>query len=185
MTGDQESIKEAIGVLLNHAPVGSKVILYGSYARDEPKPSSDVGFLVIEPHVDDRIREAARLRIAVHCVLKKFLVPVDILVLSAEEFERWRKAPNTVYRHAAEEGQVQELVPASTSRRPPHTHPPQRRKPGTSAGTCCMYSAWPGRRSTRRRSIQGTLTNRNRRAIATGPTAVQRADAGCAATPNR
>ena len=110
MTADQESIREAIGVLLNHAPDGSKVILFGSYARDTPEPSSDIDFLVVEPDVADRIREAARLRIAVHSVLKRFMIPVDILVSSNAEFEQWRHAPNTVYHHAAKEGRVYERV---------------------------------------------------------------------------
>jgi len=110
MTADQESIQEAIGVLLDYAPEGSKVILFGSYARDAAEPSSDIDFLVVEPNLDDRIREAARLRIAVHSVLRRFMIPVDILVLSTAEFERWRHAPNTIYHHAAKEGRVHERV---------------------------------------------------------------------------
>jgi len=110
MTVDQKSIREAIGVLLNHAPEGSKVILFGSYARDAAEPSSDIDFLVVEPDTGDRIREAARLRIAVHSVLRRFMIPVDILVLSAAEFEQWRRAPNTIYHHADKEGQVHERV---------------------------------------------------------------------------
>jgi predicted nucleotidyltransferase len=110
MKPDQRTIQDAIDVLLDHAPDGSKVILFGSYARNAEKPTSDIDFLVVEPDVCDRIREAARLRIAVHRVLKKFMVPVDILVLSKAEFERWSQTPSTVYYHAAEEGQVHERV---------------------------------------------------------------------------
>jgi len=110
MTVDQDSIEAAISVLLKNAPDGSKVILFGSYARDAANPSSDIDFLVVEPHVADRIREAARLRIAVHAVLRKFMIPVDILVLSDAEFEQWRHAPNTIYNHAMREGRVYERV---------------------------------------------------------------------------
>jgi predicted nucleotidyltransferase len=110
MTVDQESIRTAIRVLLNQAPDGSKVILFGSYAKDAAEPSSDIDFLVVEPFVADRIREVARLRIAVHDILREFMVPVDILVLSQTEFERWRHAPNTIYHHADNEGQVHERV---------------------------------------------------------------------------
>ncbi len=110
MTVDQGSIQAAIGVLLNHAPDGSKVILFGSYAKDAAEPASDIDFLVVEPVVDDRIKEVARLRIAVHGILKAFMVPVDILVLSTAEFEQWRHAPNTVYHRADNEGQVHERV---------------------------------------------------------------------------
>jgi predicted nucleotidyltransferase len=110
MTVDQKSIRTAIHVLLNQAPDGSKVILFGSYAKDAAKPSSDIDFLVVEPFVADRFREVARLRIAVHDVLREFMVPVDILVLSQTEFERWRHAPNTIYHRADNEGQVHERV---------------------------------------------------------------------------
>jgi predicted nucleotidyltransferase len=110
MTPDQKTIQAAIDVLLEHAPDGSKVILFGSYARNAAKPTSDIDFLIVEPDVCDRIREAARLRIAVHSVLRRFMIPVDILVLSRAEFERWSRTPSTVYFHAAEEGQVYERV---------------------------------------------------------------------------
>ncbi len=110
MTVDQESIQTAIRVLLDEAPDGSKVILFGSYAKDAAEPASDVDFLVVEPVVVDRTREVARLRIAVHDVLRAFMVPVDILVLSKAEFEQWRHAPNTIYHHADNEGRVHERV---------------------------------------------------------------------------
>ena len=110
MTVNQESIQSAIRVLLNEAPHGSKVILFGSYAKDAAKPTSDIDFLVVEPVVGDRMREVARLRIAVHEVLRAFMVPVDILVLSTAEFEQWRHAPNTIYHHADNEGQVHDRV---------------------------------------------------------------------------
>jgi len=108
MTVDRKSIQAAIRVLLNHAPDGSKVILFGSYAREAAGPSSDIDFLVVEPAVKDRVREAARLRVAVHEVLRTFMIPVDILVLSEAEFDQWRDAPNTICHRAAEEGQVHE-----------------------------------------------------------------------------
>jgi predicted nucleotidyltransferase len=110
MTVDQESIQSAIRVLLDEAPDGSKVILFGSYAKNAAEPTSDLDFLVVQPVVVDRMREVARLRIAVHDVLRAFMVPVDILVLSNNEFEQWRHAPNTIYHHAANEGQVHERV---------------------------------------------------------------------------
>jgi len=110
MTADQESVSKAIQVLLDHAPDGSKVILFGSYARDAAGPSSDIDFLVVEPDVADRLAEMARLRIAVHSVLGRFMIPVDILVLGKAEFDRWRDAPNTVYHHAAKDGRVYERV---------------------------------------------------------------------------
>ncbi len=38
----------------------ARVILFGSHARDEAQPDSDVDFLVIEPAPEDRFGETVR-----------------------------------------------------------------------------------------------------------------------------
>jgi predicted nucleotidyltransferase len=98
-------VQKAARLLLEAAP-GSKVILFGSYARGKPDPDSDLDFLVVEPKVKDRHDEMVRLR----GVLRPLRVPVDVLVTSAEAFEEWRDTPNTVIYEAATEGKVYEQV---------------------------------------------------------------------------
>ena len=72
----QETIEEAVKLLLAAAP-GSKVILFGSYARGDAKADSDVDFMVVEPQVKDRHAEMVRLAQA----LRPLMLPVDVVVV--------------------------------------------------------------------------------------------------------
>jgi predicted nucleotidyltransferase len=56
------------------------VILFGSHARGEERPDSDVDFLVIEPAIEDRFAEAVRLS----DLLGGLGVPADVVVVSQE-----------------------------------------------------------------------------------------------------
>lgn len=102
---DEKTIAKAVDLLLRAAP-GSRVILFGSHARGQAGPDSDLDFLVLEPDVKDRFEEMIRLRE----VLRPLLIPVDLLVASVEKFEYWRDTPNTVFYRAAQEGKVYEQV---------------------------------------------------------------------------
>ena len=102
---DLPTIQTAVNLLLAAAP-GSKVILFGSYARGEADPRSDLDFLVVEPTVNNRHQEMVRLR----QVLRPLHVPVDVHVVSAPLFEAWRDTPNTIIYEAAREGRVYEQV---------------------------------------------------------------------------
>jgi len=102
---DKKTIAKAVDLLLRAAP-GSRVILFGSHARGQAGPDSDLDFLVLEPEVKDRFEEMIRLRE----VLRPLLIPVDLLVASVEKFEYWRDTPNTVFYRAAKEGGAYEQV---------------------------------------------------------------------------
>jgi len=102
---DEQILQQAIRLLLDAAP-GAKVILFGSHARGEARPDSDLDFLVIEPEVKDRLGEMTRLA----TVLAPLMIPTDVLVVSAERFSYWKDTPNTVYNRAIREGKVYEQV---------------------------------------------------------------------------
>jgi len=106
MVASAETVQKAVELLLGAAPPGSKVILFGSYARGQPRPGSDLDFLVVEPQVKDRYAEAIRLREA----LRPARVIADILVVSERVFHDWADTPNTVIYEAAREGKVYEQV---------------------------------------------------------------------------
>ncbi len=106
MTIDRQTIEKAVDLLLRAAPKGSKVILFGSHARGEGGPDSDLDFIVVEPEVHDRQAETIRLREA----LRPARVIVDILVVSDRVFREWADTPNTVIYEAAKEGKVYEQV---------------------------------------------------------------------------
>jgi uncharacterized protein len=97
---DQHVISEAARLLLRAAPTGSEVILFGSHARGDAKPDSDLDFLVVEPQVESRHAEMVRLR----DVLRPLRVPADVLVTSRAVFEDWRDTPNNVLFEAWTEG---------------------------------------------------------------------------------
>ena len=99
---DETTIADAVNLLLEAAPAGSEVILFGSHARGDPGPDSDLDFLVIEPEVTSKHNEMVRLRDA----LRPLRVPADVLVTSRSVFEDWRDTPNNVLYEAWKEGRV-------------------------------------------------------------------------------
>ena len=94
-------IEEAAQVLREAAP-GATVILIGSYARGDARSDSDVDFLVVMPQVRNRYAEMVRLTES----LRSLHLPVDVVVLSRERFEYWRKTPNTLANRAIKEGKI-------------------------------------------------------------------------------
>lgn len=79
-----------------------KVILFGSHARGEAGPDSDVDLLVVMPVSGSKREKAIEIGVALH----RIRVPKDIIVTTPEEFE-WRKViPGTIERPAVLEGKV-------------------------------------------------------------------------------
>lgn len=80
-----------------------KIILFGSYASGHPKRDSDIDLLVVLPEGSPKLEAYLKIRKA----LKSFEVPLDILVLTSEEFafyaEEWK---NSVVSEAKERGIV-------------------------------------------------------------------------------
>ena len=107
---DESIIRTVADRLLAAAPAGSKVILFGSYARGQADSRSDLDFLVVEPQVPNRLAEMVRLREAVEPVVAPLRIGVDVLVTSAATFDYWRDTPNTVYYRVVKEGKAHEPV---------------------------------------------------------------------------
>jgi len=99
-------IDEAARRLLEAAPAGSRVILFGSYARGEADPASDVDFLVVEPQVKDWAEESVRLG----RTLDKFDMAVDVIVTSRKVFDYWKDTINTLAYRVTREGKVYESL---------------------------------------------------------------------------
>jgi predicted nucleotidyltransferase len=98
----RDLVDQAGKALALAAGIESKVILFGSHARGEERPDSDVDFLVIKPEVENRFEEWNRLRRA----LDDILLPVDIIVLDEASAGRQAKVPGTMVYHALRDGQV-------------------------------------------------------------------------------
>jgi predicted nucleotidyltransferase len=98
----QQSIDEMVRrIATRFSP--DRIILFGSHARGEAKPGSDIDLLVLFPSVENPREKAAQLYAALAgCSLP----PKDIVVSTTERFERYRNVVNTVYWPAAREGKV-------------------------------------------------------------------------------
>ena len=79
-----------------------KIILFGSYARGEAGPDSDLDLLVVMPVEGSKRVKQLEIRAVLHDVH----VAKDIIVSRPEEF-RWRKETvGTIERPAAREGKI-------------------------------------------------------------------------------
>ena len=94
-------IRDAARRLGEAARKPARVILFGSYARGEPDPGSDLDFLVVQHNGFNHSREIVRLQ----DVLSPLRVPADVLVISQDEAARPKQAGDAV-RDALAEGVV-------------------------------------------------------------------------------
>lgn len=102
---DEDRISELLEeitrrILAVSAP--EQIILFGSYARGESGPDSDLDLLVIEKGVEAPRRESVRLRRA----LRGLLVPIDVIVATPQQIRRHRDAIGLIYGPALREGRV-------------------------------------------------------------------------------
>jgi len=79
-----------------------KVILFGSYARGEADPGSDLDLLVVKKNVADPYAEMVYLR----QVIGGIGIGVDILIYSEEEVARRGRVPGTLLYWALQEGKL-------------------------------------------------------------------------------
>jgi predicted nucleotidyltransferase len=98
-----EVIAEAARTLAEAARSPARVILFGSWARGDARPDSDLDFLVIERDGGDgHLDEMTRLR---DC-LPPLGVPVDVVVMSEDLVRRRRTVPGTMVYTALREGRL-------------------------------------------------------------------------------
>jgi predicted nucleotidyltransferase len=79
-----------------------EIILFGSYARGDYGPDSDLDLLVIIDQVKSPNEEIAR----IYRALAHLTTPVDVVVVSKEYVHRYRNLIGTVLRPAFAEGKV-------------------------------------------------------------------------------
>jgi predicted nucleotidyltransferase/DNA-binding XRE family transcriptional regulator len=79
-----------------------KVILFGSHARGEAGPDSDVDLLVVMRVRGSRREAQVQVRLALHDIH----VPKDVIVTTPEDFEWRRRIVGTIERAASREGKV-------------------------------------------------------------------------------
>ncbi len=101
MPVDAELVDEMVRRIVK-ATRPEKIILFGSRARDEARPDSDIDLLVIADSSKPRHQRAAPL----YGVVSDILVPMDILVYTPGEVEEWSEVPQAFVTTAVREGKV-------------------------------------------------------------------------------
>ncbi|WP_295437834.1 nucleotidyltransferase domain-containing protein [uncultured Thiodictyon sp.] len=102
---EAEVLRQMVDIIVREADPEA-IILFGSRARGDAGPDSDVDLLIIEREPfgrgRSRIREAARL----YHALRYVPASKDLLVYSRDEFQRWKEALNHVVANAVREGRL-------------------------------------------------------------------------------
>ncbi len=93
----QEIVKRIVA-----ATEPSRVILFGSYGRDDADEGSDLDIMVIQPRESNRGEEMVRLRQLIGPVG----TGVDVLVYSEAEYERRSRVAGTLLYWARNEGRT-------------------------------------------------------------------------------
>lgn len=99
---DEAVIQEAARRLAEAAGESAQVVLFGSHARGEAGPRSDLDFLVLEPEVENEAEESIRLRRA----LRGMGLMADVIVVSNRHAEDWRDVRGSLVHAALAEGRV-------------------------------------------------------------------------------
>jgi predicted nucleotidyltransferase len=98
---DEDLIEEVWRRLTTVAP-DAEIILFGSRARDEARPDSDLDLIVIEPDFDRRGEEYGRLRKE----LRGLGVAIDLVIYRRHEAEERCGVPGSLLHQALREGRV-------------------------------------------------------------------------------
>jgi len=102
---NQEALDQMVQTIVQEVDP-EVVILFGSHARGDARPDSDVDLMVIEqaPFSPQRSRRAEYSRLSM--ALREFPFAKDILLYSREEFDYWKDSPNHVVGRAQREGKI-------------------------------------------------------------------------------
>lgn len=103
MTESETLLQEVVDATVR-AVDPERIILFGSRARGDTRPDSDLDLLVVEEESfspqRSRQMELKRIRRA----LWRFKVPIDVLIYSRDEVDEWRGSPNHVIGRSLREG---------------------------------------------------------------------------------
>lgn len=79
-----------------------RIILFGSYAFGDPKQDSDLDLLIVMPVEGSRRKKANEIDL----VLADRTLPLDLIVVTPEQFENQRDIIGTIVREAALQGRT-------------------------------------------------------------------------------
>ncbi|MDP2795635.1 MAG: nucleotidyltransferase domain-containing protein [Sulfurisoma sp.] len=102
---DDKVLQQMVDIIVREVDPET-IILFGSRARGDARPDSDVDLMIVEKEPfsagKSRRKQSGRLYLA----LMDLPGPKDILLYSRDEFDFWKKSLNHVVGHASREGRV-------------------------------------------------------------------------------
>lgn len=102
---EKQLLQEMVEVIVREVDPET-IILFGSRARGDARPDSDVDLLVVEsePFSVQHSRQKAYLQLSM--ALRHLPVSKDILLYSHDEFGYWKTSLNHVVGRASREGRI-------------------------------------------------------------------------------
>lgn len=79
-----------------------KIIVFGSYVRGEHTENSDLDILIVMPVEGSRRKRANEIDLT----LADRVVPMDLIVVTPEQFDRQKDVIGTIVREAVRDGRV-------------------------------------------------------------------------------
>jgi len=101
MSPNEQQVNELVRQIVE-AVHPLRIILFGSAARGEAGPESDIDVMVVMPEGTHRRHTAQHLYRSIRGVT----TPFDVLVATPDDLERHRHNPGLVYRDILEEGRT-------------------------------------------------------------------------------
>ncbi|MBW8049210.1 MAG: nucleotidyltransferase domain-containing protein [Cytophagales bacterium] len=97
----RQKITEIVNkIALNYKP--EKIILFGSYADDNPTDGSDLDLLIIKDSNLPRYKRSTEIR--KH--LRGITVPMDLIVYTKDEIQKWKDTPLAFVTKILKQGKV-------------------------------------------------------------------------------
>ena len=97
-----EELLETIAASITEAIQPQKIVIFGSWARGERSPHSDIDLLIIQESTLPRPQRYAQVR----RFFRGMGIPMDILVHTPEKFARFQPVPSSFPPTVAREGKV-------------------------------------------------------------------------------
>jgi len=98
---DETMLREIVRRLVE-AIDPDRIVLFGSRARGDPRPDSDLDLLIVKDSDEPRHRRA----IPAYGALAGLGIPTDIIWRTSAEIAEWSRVPNHVTTRAVREGKV-------------------------------------------------------------------------------
>lgn len=98
---DEVTLEEIVRRLVE-AVDPDRIIMFGSRARGDARPDSDLDLLIVKDSAEPRHRRA----IPAYLSLRGLAIPTDIIWRTSAEIAEWSQVPNHVTTRAMREGKV-------------------------------------------------------------------------------